>query len=669
MLVFAAALGFSALALITLPGGAPPAESWLMSLMFLLFAAQTSLQLMLMPPERMYGGAGHGTLASLAGIGGFALWDSRGSAAPPDGAAWLAYALLAAGALALVLLCARKERNFRLLAITLDDSSMTDSLKMALGSEGIQQQLPYITRQMREGTSVAKLLLLEMMRGVEFGEKEALVKAAFDSGPLEVQFAIVDQIFSWNLPYSLLPYAIDRANASLAEYLIRMLFLNFSDVADHGALEGLRERADALRPHAQAEEARRMFDYVFHGRREGYARILGGLLGSDRKEDRLFACEIMAGFVGREDDVNREYLAEVIGSAVLNPAELEEMIEMCSAYDGDLNYMKRDLSNYYSYAFLKKICRYYEPTSIVKSFNSSPYPIPMALVLLAACRLEKGSVGAYGAKADQLIAYLFRLRAEEGKIRAAGFRARALLLDEIRDLRLTLTAAAADYLLLAEAGIRTENLYEDLRQALAEGGADRLFGDLPAEAQAALRGLLTEAAPAEGEADYGALRVSENNALLESIYQYSGGEVMDARLTDNIEKLITLKSIPMFSELDVFTLQQIQKISGYRKIPAGETVITEGEEGTSLYIVISGRVGVYKGEKLINEIGAGGLFGEMAIIERQRRSATIRTLAETSFLLIEGNDFVRLLERNSSISGSVIRTLAGRLRKMLEAGQ
>ena len=107
----------------------------------------------------------------------------------------------------------------------------------------------------------------------------------------------------------------------------------------------------------------------------------------------------------------------------------------------------------------------------------------------------------------------------------------------------------------------------------------------------------------------------------------------------------------------------------YKKIPSGETVIAEGEEGTSLYVVISGKVGVYKGEKQINEIGAGGLFGEMAIIEKQRRSATIKTLTETSFLMIEGDDFERLLERNSSISGSVIRTLAGRLRKMLEAGK
>lgn len=669
LLVLAAALVCSLSAPLFPRAGAPLAAMWLFNLLFSLFAAQAALQLALTSPEIMYKNTGLGTLLFLAVIGLFALLFPRETFARVPGAAYWAYAVLAAAAAALQLLCVRKQRNFRLLQITLDDSSMTDSLKTALGSEGIQQLLPYIGRQMREGTSVAKLLLLDMMRGVEFDAKLDLVKTAFDSGPLEVQFAVVDQIFGWSLPYELLPYVVERCEASLAEYLIRMLFLNYADIADHGALDALRERSGSLRRYAQTEEAGRMFDYVFMDRHEGYVKILDGLLGSDRKEDRLFACEIMAGFIGREDAANRKYLAAVIKNTVLNPAELEEMIELCAEYDDGLNYIKNDLSRYYGYAFLKKVCRYYEPVSIVKSFGSSEYPVPMALVLCAACRLEQNSVGAYRAKAGQLIEYLLRLRAEEARIRAAGLSAGRLLLDEIDSLKRTLIAVALDYLLLVEAGKRTEDTFDALAQPLADGETERLLADLSAQTRAALLELLTPEDTAAGDPDYAVLRVSENNALLESIYRYSGGEAMETNLTDNIEKLITLKSIPMFSELDVFTLQQIQKIAVYKKIPAGETVIAEGEEGTSLYVVISGKVGVYKGEKQINEIGAGGLFGEMAIIEKQRRSATIKTLVETSFLMIEGDDFERLLERNSSISGSVIRTLAGRLRKMLEAGR
>ena len=218
-----------------------------------------------------------------------------------------------------------------------------------------------------------------------------------------------------------------------------------------------------------------------------------------------------------------------------------------------------------------------------------------------------------------------------------------------------------------------DNLNEMLDEAFTKGEIRPLLAALSAETRAALEELFSVGSlagrPPQPGPVYSVLRVSENNALLEWIYRYVGGETMDTQLTDNIEKLITLKSIPMFSELDVFTLQQIQRCrlqenSCGRKLSSGRE-----RRSQSLYIVINGSVGVYKGDKLINEIGMGGLFGEMAVIEKQRRSATVKTLAETSFLMIEGDDFIQLLQRNSSISGSVIRTLAGRLRKMLEAGQ
>lgn len=276
-------------------------------------------------------------------------------------------------------------------------------------------------------------------------------------------------------------------------------------------------------------------------------------------------------------------------------------------------------------------------------------------------------MGIYHGRFDHLMDYIVRLSCEENRILAAGFSNGKLLTDEIRNLKLTLMAAALEYRLMEESGVRTENALEEIKQVLDGGGMQRMT--LLGNAGESLRKLLSGELPASGNFDYSVLKVSENNTFLESIYRYLGGEAMDTKLTENIEKLIALKSIPMFSDLDIFTLQQIQKISVYKKIPAGETVITEGEEGTSLYVVIGGKAGVYKGSKFINEIGTGGLLGEMAIIEKQRRSATIKTLAETSFLVIDGDDFIKLLERNSSVSVSVIKTLACRLRKMLEEGK
>lgn len=660
--VYAAAFAFSPFALLF----SRDAEAWLAELVFLLFAARAALQPALLRQESRYRGAAVGSLIFLLLLGGLTALDPAGRV-PGAGDIALYLALLAAFAAELIL-CARKQRDIRLLSSAMDDSAMAGELKLALGGEGVRQLLPYFRQQLREGSSVAKLLILDLMRGIDFDGKEALAKIAFDAGPLEVRLALVDQIFDWHLPYGFLGYAAERCDAQLAEYLVRSVFLHGADVADHGALADFQRRLDLKLREMLTRETKRMFDYI-GGARGEYANILGALLRSDRKEDRLLAAQIMSAYIGREDEVNRERLADVIGKTAWNPSEIEEMIELCAEYDAGMGYLKRDLSNYYGYAYLQKICEYYEPLSIARTFGASACPVPTALTLLAACRLSREDAGAYRAKADQLADYLVRLTREENGIRLAGFAAGKLLLDEIAGLKRTLCAAALGYLQWIWNGNRSPDMAADILRALAEGEPERLTAGLPGEIAARLVQALSGEIPTGGGVDYGALRVSENNALLEQIYAYSGGEIMEQRVTENIEKLITLKGIPMFRELDIFTLQQIQKIAAYKRIAAGETVITEGEEGDSLYVVIHGRVGVYKGGERINEIGPGGLVGEMAVIEKQRRSATIRTLEETEFLIIEGGDFEKLLERNSSISNAVIRTLSGRLRKMLEERQ
>ena len=547
-----------------------------------------------------------------------------------------------------------KRRRIRLLNAALNDTAKSGDLKQALGEEGIRQLMPYFREQMRAGSSVAKLLILDLLRNVAFEGKEALVLEAFSAGPLEVRLSIIDQIFDWSLPYGMLLDCLEHCGADTAEYLTTKIFLNLSDIADHGMFEQVRARASRLRGNLQNDETKRMFAYAFDGKRDAYGAILDNRLRSGRKEDRLYAARIMAALTGREDEANRVRLAEVIEKTLLNPAEAEEMIELCAQYDTNLEYLRRFLSGYYSFSFLQKTCEFYEPVSIVKCFEDSGSPVPMALTLLAACRLGRGTAAAYRAKLDRLLDYLWRLAQEESKIRSSGLDGANLLLDEIASLKRSLTTAAAAFLMLDETGRRA-------------GGEQELCIDcLSAESAERLRGALTVSTEATGGFDYGILRVSESNTLLESIYRYLGGERMETKLTENIEKLIALKAIPMFRELDVFTLQQIQKIAAYKKLPAGETVIAEGEDGESLYVVIRGRVGVYKGGTAVNEIGAGGLFGEMAVIEKQKRSATVKTLEETDFLVIEGEDFAALLERNSSVSGSVIKTLAERLRKMLE---
>ena len=647
--VLAAALVFSPLSLLftqreTFLAG------WLAELLFLLFAAQTSLQIFLLPPDRKYKNASLGTLSFLILIGALEIFhqtlNSSWKMIIPYGVLMILYLVLQAFSL-------WKQRSIQMIQIAMGNSAMAGNLKLALGPEGIRQLIPYFRTQMSEGSSVARLLILEIIRGIDFNGKEDLAKTAFNSGQLEVQFAVIDQIFDWLLPYSLLVYVVNNCAESLAEYMVRKIFVNYPDITNHGVAEELQKSAKSLGRFPLSEESKKMYSYVVFDERKEYSQILNGLLMSGRKEDRLFAVEIMAAYIGHEDETNQKYLAEIIENTFHNPTELEEMIELCAEYDGNLEYLKNHLSIYYSGGFLHKLCEYYEPLAVAKSFAATNFPVPIALTLLAANRLDNKGKAMYGEKVNQLNDYISRLDKEERKIRSTKVYGSKLLLDEIKRLKLTLTNAVYEY----NYGFQTENSLEKISHNRDLEGVFHIKNREESHLE-----INTE----KGSFNYGVLRVSTDNTLLESIYRYLGGEAMDTGLTENIEKLISLKSIPMFSDLDVFTLQQIQKISVYKKISAGETIIVEGEEGTNLYIVITGKVGVYKGGNLINEIGKGGLFGEMAIIEKQRRSATIMTIEDTNFLIIEGDDFVKLLERNSSISMSVIKTLTGRLRKMLE---
>ncbi|MEN6562021.1 MAG: hypothetical protein ABFD11_00600, partial [Christensenella sp.] len=412
LLVFAAALVLSPLMLLAAPGTSQIAV-WALDLLFLLFAVPSAAQVALLGGEERFDHACLTPLLFLLLFGGAAA--ACLPAVRPEAGMIAVYAILLIACAALEALCRNNQQRMRLMQIALRDSAKAGDMKLALGEDGIRQLLPYFRQQMSEGTSVAKLLILDLIRGIEFDGKDALVRTAFTSGSLEVRIAIIDQIFEWNLPYDLLADTIELCDAPLAEYLVRKIFLNLTDIADHGVLERIRARAEYLGRFQLTEETNRMFGYVFNGRREEYEVILGSLLHSDRKEDRLFAARIMAAFLGREDGANQRYLAEVLGQTIRNPSEAEEMIELCAEYDLDKSYLRQFFSGYYSYSFLKKVVQFYEPAGIVRSFGESVCPVPIALTLLAACRMERGTVSAYRAKRDRMIEYLCLLEREEQK--------------------------------------------------------------------------------------------------------------------------------------------------------------------------------------------------------------------------------------------------------------
>ena len=131
-------------------------------------------------------------------------------------------------------------------------------------------------------------------------------------------------------------------------------------------------------------------------------------------------------------------------------------------------------------------------------------------------------------------------------------------------------------------------------------------------------------------------------------------------------KLDELRQIPLFGDLPEEDLEQLYRMAETVSIPAGQFVLREGDPGDSLYVVLDGELEVTKHqgsqEIQLALYEPGQFFGEMALLERAPRSASVRTLRESSLLVIGQAAFQTLLSCSSSAPLKVLYTVTSRLR-------
>ncbi|MBT3922477.1 MAG: cyclic nucleotide-binding domain-containing protein [Nitrospina sp.] len=110
-----------------------------------------------------------------------------------------------------------------------------------------------------------------------------------------------------------------------------------------------------------------------------------------------------------------------------------------------------------------------------------------------------------------------------------------------------------------------------------------------------------------------------------------------------------------------------QHISNYQTFSNGETIFQEGQTSDCAYIINSGSVGVYREDSqgkrsLVQELGAHAMFGEMGLIDKYPRSATVVALEKTKCMVIERPRFDYLKKFNSHFMIKLIKSFTERLR-------
>ncbi len=102
---------------------------------------------------------------------------------------------------------------------------------------------------------------------------------------------------------------------------------------------------------------------------------------------------------------------------------------------------------------------------------------------------------------------------------------------------------------------------------------------------------------------------------------------------------------------------------------AGETVFRAGDEGHCMYVVQAGDVNVMVGETLIETIGPGGIFGEMALIDKSPRSATVVAGADCRLVALDETKFMQHVHRTPFFAIQVMRIMTERLRRRMLAAE
>ena len=134
-----------------------------------------------------------------------------------------------------------------------------------------------------------------------------------------------------------------------------------------------------------------------------------------------------------------------------------------------------------------------------------------------------------------------------------------------------------------------------------------------------------------------------------------------------------LRGIPLFCKLDPAKLNLLAFSSTSLTFEEGEELFREGDPADGAYIIEEGKVDVLRGQDghwvKVGSLGKFDLFGEMALILNQSRSATIRAAQPLKVLKIDADVFLRMVTENPDAALTIMRSLSEKITRLTESYQ
>jgi CRP-like cAMP-binding protein len=126
-------------------------------------------------------------------------------------------------------------------------------------------------------------------------------------------------------------------------------------------------------------------------------------------------------------------------------------------------------------------------------------------------------------------------------------------------------------------------------------------------------------------------------------------------------KVELIKKVPLFSKLSKKGLEEVAHIADELDLPQGKMMAEEGDRGREFFVLLEGEADVTKGDRSINTMRAGDFFGEIALVTKMPRTASVTATTDVRVLVITERDFGALLKHSDEVGRCVAEALAERI--------
>jgi sigma-B regulation protein RsbU (phosphoserine phosphatase) len=132
------------------------------------------------------------------------------------------------------------------------------------------------------------------------------------------------------------------------------------------------------------------------------------------------------------------------------------------------------------------------------------------------------------------------------------------------------------------------------------------------------------------------------------------------------EKVTILRTVNVFARTPGDILAEVATLLEEVEVKAREKIFEKGDLGTSMYVLVAGRARVYDGERTLNYLEKGEVFGEMSALDPEPRSASVMSLEDTRLLRLDQKPLIKLMADRFEVALGIIQVLSQHLRARVQ---